>query len=513
MKRRQRRNSTITNTLMLMQEHPVCGGMKSMIKNAEVMEDGEVVAIQSCCHQHSDLIIPPITESSSTSSSSSRSRSNSVRRPCLYYLLFLSALLISLWMPQVEPYSSSPSSSSFNHSKNPFFNGGCLYQRKANWTGQVRVCGSEDPPEAEAMGYCRSPSSATHFDYMEIRIHGQNWEAAFFETWVLQILLSEVLHVPTSVETSQPNAKLNFYNIDARMDYGDVDDWACLEKGVQVGDCRNVLVNAAQPQGQDDYQSCCHFIPEVWPSGDLGNNQALERMGRIEPALPMGTIGEEHWFIPKFTAERDPTLLSYIGMAGPENRRKLAERFLRPTTWKEYCTEVSPTNCTTTTTTNGGTSSSNDTVAVRPPDPKYDGANSDRFFVEGLYQGHFRKTAKNDCDLNPSSCTGHIFDYPCEWYSYVVPQAYHLGISVEGDGVGPRGSGGYAYGDLVDALKAANATKSDILIFWWTPEAVRIFFLQHPNQSIDRKQKSRLIHLLSSLQYSSIKSLSVQIWN
>lgn len=414
-------------------------------------------------------------------------------------------LLICLWscrccIQRVEPAArlvNNPDAGP-TMTKNPFANGGCLHQRKANWTGGIRVCGSEDPPEAATLGYCRDDDP---FDYMEIRIHGQNWEASFFETWILQIILSEILHVPTSVETSRPNVKVNFYDIDSRFEYGDADDWGCLAKGVQVGDCRNV-VNA---KGRT-YQSCCHFVPESWPNNGVDTHAELERSGFIEPALPTGTIGEEHWFIPKFTAERDPTLLSYIGMAGEENRRKLAERFLRPATWREYCEEVSPTQCLD--------EGSNDTVAPKGP-PASNDPNGNRFFVEGgVYQGHFRKTRKNDCDINPFHCTGHIFDYPCSWTSFVIPQAYHLGISVEGDGVGEGGSGGYAYSQLVDALRAANATKSDILIFWWTPEAVRMGRIIDCKLPKCRSFSSfRMASIFYLYNYSSIKNLSGPIWN
>lgn len=190
------------------------------------------------------------------------------------------------------------------------------------------------------------------------------------------------------------------------------------------------------------------------------------QMGRMEPPQPMGTMGEEQWFLAKFTAQRDPSLLSYVGLQGPGNRQKVAERFSRPTTWKDYCMEVSPTECR------------NDTIAVRAPkmsDPE-DQLNADRFFVENIYQGHFRKTSKNDCISNPSTCTGHIFNYPCSWHSPVTQQAYHLDIAVEGDGTSESRSGGaYSYGQLVDAIQAANATQSDILLYWWTPESVRCF--------------------------------------
>ena len=45
---------------------------------------------------------------------------------------------------------------------NPFYKGGCLANMMEGWH-RVRVCGSEDPPEAAALGHCRhSP-----FDHME----------------------------------------------------------------------------------------------------------------------------------------------------------------------------------------------------------------------------------------------------------------------------------------------------------------------------------------------------------
>lgn len=139
--------------------------------------------------------------------------------------------------------------------KNPFANGGCLYQRwkhshpqsrsyspsntnqSATIPVRIRVCNSEDPPLAAKMGYCRDDDP---FDYMELRIHGQNWEASIFQTWVLQILLSEVLHVPTSVETGYSNAHANFYDMKDRLDFDSLnhDDWKCLENGVENGDCR-----------------------------------------------------------------------------------------------------------------------------------------------------------------------------------------------------------------------------------------------------------------------------------
>ena len=73
---------------------------------------------------------------------------------------------------------------------NPFYKQGCLARmlpKEYNWQ-RTRVCGSEDPKEAELEGHCR-PSP---FPYTEVRISSQNWESGFFGTWILQILLGEV---------------------------------------------------------------------------------------------------------------------------------------------------------------------------------------------------------------------------------------------------------------------------------------------------------------------------------
>jgi hypothetical protein len=79
---------------------------------------------------------------------------------------------------------------------------------KPSWT-RVRVCNSEDGPDAADLGHCRVPYEG--LDYMEIRIHNQNWESVFFESWVLQILLSEMLDVPVTIETGSPGVNNNFY--------------------------------------------------------------------------------------------------------------------------------------------------------------------------------------------------------------------------------------------------------------------------------------------------------------
>jgi len=153
---------------------------------------------------------------------------------------------------------------------------------------------------------------------------------------------------------------------------------------------------------EKSYQSCSHFFPEIW---SMNFELDYVKEGVIENPSSSGLLGEDGWFIPKHTAERDPSLLSIFGLQREVNRQKLAERFLRPTSWWDYCNFVSSDNCATP-----------DNVASRPPAE----GERDRFFLEGAYSGYFRKTEQNNCTAHPTSCTGHIGKVLCHFAEFSV---------------------------------------------------------------------------------------------
>ncbi|KAL7569548.1 hypothetical protein ACA910_013917 [Epithemia clementina (nom. ined.)] len=401
---------------------------------------------------------------------------------------------------------------------NPFLNGGCLAQRKAGWH-KIRVCHSEDPPEAAQLGFC-VPTTTTESDndndnnknhnynpakedahsfweqysnlttssihnnnnssnqnttaaifrnnhkriaYPELRLAAQNWESATFQSWLFQIVFMEILHVPVTLETGDPHARMDFYHADNPFEFGVGFPWDALKRARQQrGDCQSIARKNQNPH-DEEYQSCAHFLSEIWIGHYKDVNQSLAD-GDIEQPVSSGLLGGAGWFIPRYTGERDPTLLSYLGLQGEENRRKLANTFLRPTTFYDYCTEVSPTNCT----------ADEDGIATRPPNGPDE---YDRMFIEGgVYQGHYRKTAENDCDTYPDTCTGHLADFPCGWSSAVEQQTHYLNISLRSSGPEP-GSRGYTYQQMTDMWLAANATQSNLMMRWWTPEALHQRFV------------------------------------
>mmetsp|Transcript_14130 Transcript_14130/g.30795 ORF Transcript_14130/g.30795 Transcript_14130/m.30795 type:complete len:932 (+) Transcript_14130:71-2866(+) len=333
---------------------------------------------------------------------------------------------------------------------NPFFRGGCLANQLKDDHHRVRTCHSEDPPEAAENGYCR-PST---MDYVEVRIASQNWESVFFEAWILQILLSEFLDVPVTIETGRPGLNVDFYDLETRFDYGGSNDWTAMRTANEYQDCTQVKKLPGYYNSSEAYVSCSHVIPEVW-TGHTETLKELQEDEIIDPPAGLGALGSQGWYIPRFTAKENPELLTYLGMQGDENREKLARIFKRPTTWEDYCKDESPTNCT-----------SADGVATRPPTD----AEKDKYYAGADFIGHFRNTTENDCDNN-ANCTGHIVDYPCGWSSYVPQQAHHLKIAVESNGKEP-GSNGYSYGAMTQIWAAANATKSNVMLHWWQPEAL-----------------------------------------
>jgi 7 transmembrane sweet-taste receptor of 3 GCPR len=158
-------------------------------------------------------------------------------------------------------------------------------------------------------------------------------------------------------------------------------------------------------------------------------------------------------------------LLSYIGLQGEKNRQKLADTFLRPTTWRQYCLEVSNTTC-----------QQPDEVAIRPPrglyavegDDDYD-EEADSYFTQDLFAGYFRKTDRNFGNATHPA-TGHFIDYGCQWTSYAEQQFYHLNIPLSGDTDYQEGKRGYPGSQMPQILQAANATKSPIIIMWALPD-------------------------------------------
>ncbi len=200
-------------------------------------------------------------------------------------------------------------------------------------------------------------------------------------------------------------------------------------------------------------KACAHILPEVW---DGAQNQDVLRGqlgGSVLPEESNGVVGNIGYYISLYTAQKYPSLMSYIGLQGEDNRKKLASIFKTPTTWLYYCEHISDNNCTS----DGG-----DGVAIKyPTETKHKGS----YYVEGLYNGYFRVAESNNCTSNPD-CVGHVATPHCSWTIFTENQMYWNNISLANGG--PEfPNGGYSLESMVEIWNAANATKSDVFFWWW----------------------------------------------
>ncbi len=281
------------------------------------------------------------------------------------------------------------------------------------------------------------------FDYFEIRIHNSNWESVIFLSWIMQIVLMEVLKVPATVGLNSAVTNVtSFYSPVNTIEYSSsAYPFDALQTNVQC---------------ETTDEDCVDVLPEVW-NGQFPAVTSLMQQDAIDSLDWCGQVGKLGFYIPAITASKDPTLLSHYGLKGESNRAKLAETFKRPTTWAEYCEQVSETNCT----------QPDDFAKSYPPE----GAEA-KYFSSGSYEGYFRMLPQNNCTEFPDTCQGYMVAPPCGWSGNVDSQIYwndFVGIALDGPEVP---NGGYSYGEMIEIWNAANATKSDIMMWWWKPDSM-----------------------------------------
>ena len=144
---------------------------------------------------------------------------------------------------------------------------------------------------------------------------------------------------------------------------------------------------------------------------------ATDKNMNILPSESNGVTGQIGFYIPARTAKKDVEFLSFYGLSGDDSRIKLANTFKEPTTWRDYCEQVDPTNCTVLVLDKSS-------ISKRYPDTTEE---KDSYIVPDLFSGHFRVTDRSNCTLNRDTCTGNVIAPPCaSWTAYVESQMHIL---------------------------------------------------------------------------------------
>ena len=308
--------------------------------------------------------------------------------------------------------------------------------------GAKRVCNSLDTKGSSERGEC----VPNELKYPEVRLFPHNWESAMFLTWTAQIYLSEVLHVPVTIETGSRQKFFEFYSKDNAFDYpSDAYDFGALKTAVTS--------NGACPS--DSSVSCAHGMLEIWPSGQISPMEtAFHLKDGYAEGMPNGAYGKISWYTFESLVAADPSLKSFYGFFEKE---KMARTFKRPLSFWEYCKNVSlSANCT-------------DSVASGLPSTA---AESASYYLAGKYKGHF---VADNCTESSSDCGGYFIQAPCDWVTWVDAQIKYSGANGTAMPLktkGPQEDGGYSYGQMTQVIEAAGQNDENVLVWWWEPEAL-----------------------------------------
>ena len=127
-----------------------------------------------------------------------------------------------------------------------------------------RICNSDDDKH-----FCRKPKLADFFLCDEVRIAPSNWESSIIMAWIYQILLTEILEVPVTLENADGKKGVgSFYDrtngftfVDG--DYESMIHLTLLESERVKGDCSKTN------------KPCAHVLPDIWDNG-VSNNDLRE---------------------------------------------------------------------------------------------------------------------------------------------------------------------------------------------------------------------------------------------
>ena len=131
---------------------------------------------------------------------------------------------------------------------------------KNHFFGKTRICNSGDYGEkVHLKGGCRQADWDDFFHLGEIRIGNNPWETSLVFTWIFQILLTEILEVPATVENGpdyQKNTTFgSFYDREMRYFQSNYKDGTAFDAILQAsrvgGDCRKSNV------------PCAHILPDI----------------------------------------------------------------------------------------------------------------------------------------------------------------------------------------------------------------------------------------------------------
>ncbi len=188
------------------------------------------------------------------------------------------------WSIKLSSVSDPVSRCNEGYCTNPYAELGCLSAIASDRDDdtyrdiiKTRVCNSDDAVGADidnidASRKCRRIQKEIAYD--EVRIAISDWESTIVNAWVYQIILSEILDVPTTIETGYENSTVgNFYDFQNRFLLGrESYPFEYLKESMR-------LAEEGQTCDSSSNKHCAHLLTEIW-DGHL--NEARKGEGQLQ---------------------------------------------------------------------------------------------------------------------------------------------------------------------------------------------------------------------------------------
>ena len=305
--------------------------------------------------------------------------------------------------------------------------------------------------------FCTNYTRETIYRNTTLKILVQNWLSAQMSAQLVQIILVEVLKIPTSlVHVIEEEGKAD----DVVHTKGFYEDHVGKALHTDAPKAYNLkTVEKCNNSTNSQAGVCADMMMEVWRTIDSQIATAKYSNTRKIPYGPQGQIG---LYVPRWVVDENPDLASYRGFKNGEIQRKLRNKnlFPLPVSWSDYCTKYV-----------GQQGVGYNVTRVCPIPDKFQADYSHRYYFKDsagdvLYGGYFAS--------GNNSSAGYLstIDY-CDWgeYSKFMFKKNDLLIDYGGPG---NNRNGYYLNDMYDIPQAAKENKVGFIMFWWQPEILPV---------------------------------------
>ncbi len=306
--------------------------------------------------------------------------------------------------------------------------------------------------------FCTHYTRKTIYRNTTLKILVQNWLSAQMSAQLVQLILVEVLKIPTVlVHVIEEDGKAD----DVVHTKGFYEEYLGKALHTDAPKAYNLkTVEKCNNSTNSQAGVCADMMMEVWRTIDsqIGNG----KYSNTRKVL-YGAQGQIGLYVPRWVVDENPDLASYRGFKSGDIQRKLRNKnlFPLPVSWSDYCTNYVGQQ---------GVGYINVTRICPIPDRFQANHNHSYYFQDAagkvFYGGYF--------ESGNNSSAGYLstIDY-CDWGEYSKFMFEKNGLLIDYGGPGHNRKG-YQISNMYEIPRAAKENQVGFIMFWWQPEVLPV---------------------------------------